>query len=151
MGSLSAKQSADATFKGAPMFAFMTGLAYLVASNSFAGEPAPSPAPEVELALGYQVKNRQIVAVDAENVFVDGESVVAWTQVANFGWGIMQHVWYHDGVEVARHDLPVGSAHRWRSWSRQRVSEGVWEVKVLAPDGRVLRQESFTVAWEPGC
>jgi hypothetical protein len=134
------------------MFALMTGLAYILSSNSFAGEPARSPQPEVELALGYTVKDRRVVAVDGDNVFIDGETVVAWTEVADFGWGIMQHVWYHDGVEVAHHDLPVGSSRRWRSWSRQRVSEGLWEVKVLAPDGQVLRQESFTVAaWEPGC
>ena len=134
------------------MFAFMTGLAFILSTNSFAGEPVAASQPEVELALGYTVENRQIVALDGDNVFLAGETVVAWTQVAGFGWGMMQHVWYHDGVEVARHDLPVGSNRRWRSWSRQRVSEGLWEVKVLAPSGEVLRQESFSVAaWEPGC
>ena len=134
------------------MFVFMTGLAYLMAATSFAGEPAAPPEPAVELLLGYAVKDRRVVAVDGDNVFTDGETVVAWTQVAGFGWGIIQHVWYRDGVEVARHDLPVGSGRRWRSWSRHRVREGRWEVKVLAPDGQVLRTESFAVAtWAPGC
>ena len=127
------------------MFFLMTGLAFLVAATSYPGEAAVAPAPEVELAVGYRVVDRRLESVDGDNVFIDGENVVAWTEVARMQPGFLQHVWYRDGVEVARHDLPVGQSRRWRSWSRHRVHPGVWTVRVLDAEGRELALTEFGV------
>jgi hypothetical protein len=124
---------------------FMTGLSFLLATASFPGEIADSARPEVDLAIGYKVKNREIESVDGDNLFLDGDKVVAWTAVTGLGSGFIEHIWYRDNVEVARHYLPVGAGRRWRTWSRHQVSAGEYQVQVLGPDGALLRELSFVV------
>ena len=128
------------------MFFLMTGLAFFATATSYPGEMTLAPTPEIELAVGYNVVDRRLVAVDGDNVFVDGETVVAWTEVVGMQAGFLQHVWYRDGIEVARHDLPVGAGRRWRSWSRHHVQPGVWTVRVLDAQGRELALTEFVVA-----
>jgi hypothetical protein len=123
----------------------ISGLSFLLASTSYPGEVSVAAEPEVELAVGYRVKNRILESVDGDNVFLDGERVVAWTAVSGLPSGFIEHVWYRDGVEVARHYLPVGAGRRWRTWSRHEVQLGDYQVKVLAPDGTLLRDVSFSV------
>jgi hypothetical protein len=124
---------------------FISGLSFLLASASYPGEVAVAAAPEVELAVGYRVKDRVIESVDGDNVFLDGETVVAWTAVSGLRSGFIEHVWYRDGVEVARHYLPVGAGRRWRTWSKHAVQLGDYQVKVLGPDGTLLRDIAFSV------
>jgi hypothetical protein len=124
---------------------FMTGLSFLLATASFPGEVATAATPEIELAVGYKVKNRQLEALDGDNVFLDGEKVIAWTSVIGIDAGFIEHVWYRDDVEVARHYLPVGTGRRWRTWSRHQVSPGDYQVQILGPDGKLLRELSFSV------
>ena len=137
------------------MSGLMTGLAWFMSATSFPAEAvAPGGTagqPEVELGIGYTVKARQLVPVAENNEFMEGDIVVAWTQVAGLKAGFMQHVWYRDGIQVVTHDLPVGDDRRWRSWSRHSVRPGRYEVRVLAPDGRELAKRAFTVAELPGC
>ena len=123
----------------------ISGLSFLLAAASFPGEVAVSATPEVELAIGYRVKNRLLEAVDGDNVFLDGDKLYAWTAVSGLPSGFIEHVWYRDDVEVARHYLPVGAGRRWRTWSRHEVSPGQYQVQVLGPDGALLRDISFTV------
>jgi hypothetical protein len=124
---------------------FMTGLSFLLATNSFPGEVSVASEPEVELALGYKIRNRQLEALDGDNVFLDGDQVVAWTAVSGLRAGFIEHVWYRDNVEVARHYLPVGAGRRWRTWSRHEVTIGGYQVKVLGPDGALLKEIAFAV------
>ena len=124
---------------------FMTGLSFLLATASFPGEPADATRPEVELGIGYKVKNRQLETVDGDNLYLDGDKVVAWSAVSGLETGFIEHVWYRDQVEVARHYLPVGAGRRWRTWSRHTVKPGEYQVQVLGPDGTLLRDVSFTV------
>ena len=124
---------------------FVTGLSFLLATASFPGEVADPTRPEVDLAIGYKVKNHEIETVDGDNVFLDGDKVVAWTAVSGLTAGFIEHVWYRDDVEVARHYLPVGTGRRWRTWSRHQVSPGDYNVQVLGPDGALLQEISFTV------
>jgi hypothetical protein len=124
----------------------MTGLAFLVAATSYAGELAVLPAPHVKLAIGYHIVDRQLERVEADHVFVEGDRVVAWTSVAGVPAGFIEHVWSRDGVEVARQVLPVGSNRRWRSWSRHTVEPGSYEVRIIGPDGTVLGVTNFHVA-----
>ena len=137
------------------MYCLMTGLAWFMSSTSFPGEAIPpgdaEGAPEVELGIGYSVKNRQLVPVAEHNQFMEGDTVVAWTQVAGLKAGFMQHVWYRNGIEIVTHDLPVGNDRRWRSWSRHSVRPGRYEVRVFAPDGSELARQAFTVAELPRC
>lgn len=124
----------------------ITGLAFLIAATSYAGELAILPAPHVKLAIGYSVVDRQLNPLEAGHVFVEGDRVVAWTAVAGVPAGFIEHVWTRDGIEVARQVLPVGSNRRWRSWSRLTVKPGSYEVRVIGPDGTVLGKTRFEVA-----
>lgn len=53
-------------------------------------------------------------------------------------------MWTRDGVEIARHYMPVGDDRRWRTWSRHRLEAGHYTVEVFAPDGRRLARKTFT-------
>jgi Protein of unknown function (DUF2914) len=125
-----------------------TGIAFLLGTTSFPGEPAASPKPVVEIAAGYRVINRKLEPVETDNVFVASDMVVVWTSLVGVQAGFIEHVWRRDGIEVARHYLPVGNDRRWRTWSRHRVDPGEYEVTVLGPDGMFLAKTSFTVAAE---
>ena len=55
------------------------------------------------------------------------------------------HVWYYDGREMARIELPVRSA-LWRTWSSKRMMDswdGRWKVAVTIQDGTVLSEKEF--------
>jgi hypothetical protein len=124
---------------------FMTGLSFLMATTSFPGEVVEATRPEVELAVGYKVKNRRLETVDGDNLYLDGDKVVAWSAVSGIDAGFIEHVWYRDRVEVARHYLPVGTGRRWRTWSRHTVIAGAYQVQVLGPDGALLSEVEFSV------
>jgi hypothetical protein len=124
----------------------ITGLAFLIAATSFAGELAVLPGPKITLAVGYHMVGRELERVERGHVFVAGDRVVAWTAVAGVPSGFIEHVWSRDGVEVARQVLPVGSNRRWRSWSRHTVKPGSYEVRIIGPDGRLLGRTRFEVA-----
>jgi hypothetical protein len=128
----------------------ITGLAFLMAAASIPGEPAVPAAPEVELALGYKVVGRTLEKAEDDDEFFAGDTIVAWTAVSGLASGFVEHVWYRDGVEVARHYLPVGAGRRWRTWTRHTVSAGEYTVQVLGPDGALLKETRFVVDGE-GC
>lgn len=127
---------------------FMTGLAFFLGSTSFPGEIVAAARPSVDIAAGYRVVNRQLEPIDDDNVFVASDMVVVWTSLIGVDAGFVEHIWLHEGVEVARHYLPVGSDRRWRTWSRHRVDPGDYEVRVMGPDGSFLAKTTFTVAAE---
>jgi hypothetical protein len=117
------------------------------------GSPAPTippgpPALEAELRLGSTAIERRIRPLDHPDWLEAGQTVYAWTQVTGPGGGYVEHVWYRDGQEVAHHYLPLGKSKRWRTWSRHRLQVGQYQVKVLGPDGKCLRELSF-IANEP--
>ena len=109
-----------------------------------AAAPATDKA-EVTLVIGSGVEDRQVVPFDEGKSPGAGDNVYAWMQVKGFDGDSVQQVWLRDGKEVARHTLTIGSPHRWRSWSRHRVSEGSYEVKVLGADESELAKQTFTV------
>jgi Protein of unknown function (DUF2914) len=123
----------------------MTGLAFFLSAASFPGEATSNPAPEVSLALGYKVVNRQLVTEDQDRDYIPGESVIAWTKISGIPTGFVEHVWYRGGKEVARHYLPVSNGRNWRTWSRHTVQEGAYSVVVLGPDGTELAKKEFQV------
>jgi hypothetical protein len=123
----------------------ISGLTFLLAATSYPGEVSVDGDPEVELAIGYRIKDHLLEAVDGDNVFLDGERVVAWSEVSGMKSGFIEHVWYRDGEEVARHYLPVGAGRRWRTWSHHDVQVGDYRVKVVGPDGTILQEIAFSV------
>ena len=136
------------------MIAFITA-AFLFSATPADGEavaPAPVAAattqtdkPEVTLVFGVGVEDREVVPFDEGKSPGAGDNVYAWMQLKGFDGESVQQVWLRDGTVVARHTLPVGSSHRWRSWSRHRVSAGSYEVRVLGADENELANQSFTV------
>jgi hypothetical protein len=128
------------------MFVLMTGLSFFLSAASVPGELVAPPKPEIRLAIGDSVEARQLLRRATGEPFVSGDHLVAWTEVAGVSWSFLEHVWRRNGVEVARHYLPVGSRRRWRSWSRHLVRAGHYEVRVLAPDGSQLAVQVFDVA-----
>ncbi len=124
----------------------ITGLAFLIAATSYGGELAVLPAPHIKLAIGYQVVDRRLQPEEPDHLYLAGERVFAWSELAGVPSGFIEHVWTRDGVEVARQVLPVGAGRRWRSWSRHTVKPGSYEVRVIGPDGTVLATTRFDVA-----
>jgi hypothetical protein len=123
----------------------MTGLEFLMSARAFAGER--THAPLATLTLGRRIVNREAIDGDAPNrPFTAGEQVYAHTTISGHGAGFIEHVWTRDGVELARHYMPVGDHHRWRTWSRHRVETGRTTVEVFAPDGRRLASLTFNVS-----
>jgi len=121
----------------------MTGLEFLMSANAFPGERFTLPA--ATLDLGRRIVNRE--AVDGPtpaSPFRGGENVYAHTTISGHGAGFIEHVWTRDGVEIARHYMPVGDDRRWRTWSRHRLEAGAYIVEVFAPDGRRLARKTFT-------
>ncbi|WP_303723030.1 DUF2914 domain-containing protein [Malonomonas rubra] len=57
------------------------------------------------------------------------------------------HVWYYQDNELARVNLPIGSAD-WRTYSSKRFLPqwaGQWKVVVFSEDGRELKTISFAL------
>ena len=123
----------------------MTGLAFFLSAASFPGEVAPAAVPQVRLAIGTQVKDRQMVEEPASRGYRPGETIIAWTEITGLSTGFVEHVWMRDGQEVARHYLPVSHGRRWRTWSRHKATAGSYQVIILGPDGKECAKSSFEV------
>ena len=119
----------------------MTGLEFLMSARAFAGERVSTPV--ATLTLARRIVNRE--PVDGETPFAAGEQVYAHSTVAGHGAGFIEHVWTRDGVEIARHYMPVGDDRCWRTWSRHRLEAGRYAVEAFGPDGHRLSATSFAV------
>jgi hypothetical protein len=120
----------------------MTGLEFIATARAFAGEPIA--AREVTLDVGRRIVNSELAGGATAGVpFSAGEQVYAHTTISGHGAGFIEHVWLRDGVEVARHYMPVGDDRRWRTWSRHRLGPGAYRVELYGPDGRCLAAKSF--------
>jgi hypothetical protein len=123
----------------------MTGLQFLMAARAFAGERLSSTGRSASLAVGRRIVNQEAVGGESpDRPFRAGEVVYAHSAVSGHGDGFIEHVWSRDGVEVARHYMPVGSDRRWRTWSRHQLEAGDYVVEVFGPDGRRLARHAFT-------
>jgi len=102
--------------------------------------------PWAELDLARGVKDRQ--PVDTAEPFVAGETAYAWTNVHDLPGGMVEHVWYRNGREIARHRMDIGGT-RWRTWSRHRLSAGRYSVEIIADDQILARREIDVAATPP--
>ena len=70
----------------------ITGLAFLVAATSYAGELAMPPAPHIKLAIGYHIVDRRLQPVEVDHLYIEGDRVVAWSEIAGVPSGFIEHV-----------------------------------------------------------
>jgi hypothetical protein len=122
----------------------MTGLEFIMAARAFPGERLRLPAATLE--IGRRIVNRELVGVaGANDAFTPGERVYAHSAVSGHGAGFIEHVWTHEGVEVARHYMPIGDDRRWQTWSRHRLEVGAYTVELYGPDGGRMAVRNFYV------
>ena len=122
----------------------MTGLEFIMAARAFPGERLRLPAATLE--IGRRIVNRELVGVaGANDAFTPGERVYAHSAVSGHGAGFIEHVWTHDGVEVARHYMPIGDDRQWRTWSQHRLEVGAYTVELFGPDGKRMAVRNFFV------
>lgn len=124
-------------------------------------EPAPTPqnpaeAPSEgeqpsgvavdEAAVCLEVVDREPVGT-AERFAADVGTLACFTRITGGGGQVVVHAWIHEGTTRARVELEVGS-DSWRTWSTKQILPswtGSWEVKIMTPDGQVLKTVPFTV------
>jgi len=122
-----------------PAFLFLF-LVMLVGSS-------PAWAASVEDAgIGTAVEDRALLGAGS-SFDVGVGKLYCFTRVLGAGGTTIRHVWQREGATLADVPLSIGSDN-WRTWSSKRIvpgMEGAWTVKVLAGDGSVLKELSFTV------
>ncbi len=120
-----------------------------------AAKPKPtSAAPAVEktnnlsvgpAALATKIENRKPIGVS--DTFADGTRIYLFSTILNPDGHAthVRHKWYRGEEVIASIKLSVKSPH-WRTWSVvPAFGKGSWRVEVLAPNGKVIHTEKFTV------
>ncbi len=103
---------------------------------------------EIETVLCTGIEERMPVG-EADSFPADVEKVYLWTRVTGVTEGeiVIHHVWLREGEEMADVELPVKGSP-WRVWSYKTIPAewaGNWEVKIVGPDGDVMKSIPFTV------
>jgi len=111
-------------------------------------ESTPPADLEVETILCTGVEDRMPVG-EADGFPADVEKVYLWTRVTGVSDGeiVLHHVWLRGGEEMADVELAIKGSP-WRTWSYKTIPPewaGDWEVKVVAPNGNVIKSIPFTV------
>ncbi len=127
------------------------------ADSSAVDRSQPAPSASVPDSLTLSVEEAVVcLSVDKENRKPVGAGdrfpsdvghLTCFTRIKGGKGGEVVHAWIHEGHTRARVPLKIGS-DSWRTWSTKRILPswtGHWEVKVMTPDGMVLRSISFTV------
>lgn len=111
---------------------------------------ASSPALSVEAKLCTGIQDRQ-PAGETETFPAEVGQVYLWCRVTGAsGETNIHHVWLHEGKETADVTLAVKDKS-WRTWSSKTVPPtwtGNWEVRIVGPDGNILKSLTFTVGAE---
>lgn len=104
--------------------------------------------------LALEVKEATITTLVSERAPVDAiqtypatvEQLYCFTRVvgATSDTSIV-HVWYLNGTEMARIELPI-RPESWRTWSKKTIfpgSAGEWQVDILDAEGALMKSVSF--------
>lgn len=86
---------------------------------------------------------------EAKSFPADVGKLFLWCKISGAGQGetTISHVWLHDGKEMANVQLSV-KGNSWRTWSSKTILPqwtGNWEVRIVGPDGTVIKSITFTV------
>jgi len=104
--------------------------------------------------LALEVREATITTLVSERAPVDAiqtypatvEQLYCFTRVVGAPTDTsISHVWYLNGTELARIELPVRSDN-WRTWSVKTIfpgSAGEWKVDILDAEGSLLRSVAF--------
>ena len=128
----------------------MAGLGSLGVILSLAVPPAAvvAQAPEVTTAVvATGVENREPVGVATSFPASVGRVYFFTVVEGDFQVRTVEHVWVHNGAEVARVPL-AARGPRWRTWSSKTIPEdwtGEWEARLVDEDGSVLAAAAFQV------
>ncbi len=103
---------------------------------------------EVEAVLCSGIEARMPVG-ETDAFPAEVGKVYLWTNVIGMTEGetTIHHVWLKEGEEMADVELPVKGSP-WRTYSYKTIPPewaGDWEVKIVAPDGNVIKSIPFTV------
>jgi len=101
---------------------------------------------EATICLRVDKENREPVGA-GDRFPADVGNLTCFTRIKGGSGGKIVHAWIHEGHTRARVTLEIGS-DSWRTWSTKRILPswtGRWEVKVMTPDGVVLKSIPFTV------
>ena len=130
------------------MAAAMLILAAFAVAQSEQAVVAPQRGITIEPVLCTGIEERMPVG-EAEEFPDDVGKVYLWTRITGVTEGemIIHHVWLHEGQEKADVSLSVKGSP-WRTYSYKTIPlewAGQWEVKVVGPDGNVIKTVPFTV------
>lgn len=111
-----------------------------------AGE-TQSPLSTEKMAFCLAVEEREPVNEGSE-FGTDVGNLYFWSNVLDEGdTTTVEHVWYLNGEEKARVELPVKYSRN-RIWSSKVIPSdwaGTWKVEVVSADGKVLGEKTCTV------
>ena len=99
-----------------------------------------------EAQLCLEIEEHQPVS-PGDSFDADVEQIVCWSKIVNGDGESIVHAWIHEGTTRAQVELDIGS-DSWRTYSTKRILPswtGSWEVKIMTPDGVVLKSIPFTV------
>lgn len=132
-------------FSTVVMVALIALAAPVAAQDETAG-----PAPDVEVTqavVATGVQDREPVGPDTTFTADVGTLYFYTIFEGDFGAMPVEHVWLHEGEEIARVALTV-EGPRWRTWSSKEVLPdwtGDWTVRVVDADGVEHAAVDFTV------
>lgn len=102
---------------------------------------------EVEMKFGTGVENRALQG-ESSSFNTDTEKIYCWTYIKGIQEnGEIKHVWTHGDKKIAEVVLPVKSSN-YRTWSYKTIPSGLtgeWKVEVTDSEGKVLKEEKFTI------
>lgn len=109
--------------------------------------PAAANIEVEEAAVGTGVEDRILQGASFSFKSDVGKVYFHTTLKGNFGETEVQHVWKHEGEEVAKVTLKV-KGPTWRTWSSKTIPEaatGNWTVAVVDGAGNSLKEVAFTI------
>lgn len=110
-------------------------------------EAMATPVEVSQAVVATGVQDREPVGADSTFTADVGALYFYTVFEGDFDEAQVEHVWLHDGEEVARVPLTVRGP-RWRTWSSKEILPewtGSWTVKVVDADGVEHASVDFTV------
>jgi len=115
-------------------------------SSSDEGDSLTVSVEEAKICLRVSEESRQPEGA-GDRFSSDVGHLTCFTKIKGGEGTEVVHAWIHEGHTRARVTLKIGS-DSWRTWSTKRILRswtGRWEVKIMTPDGVVLKSVPFTV------
>jgi hypothetical protein len=98
-----------------------------------------------DLVMAREVLDREPVDLTTSFSPEDGRAFVH-ASIGNPGPPTqVSFLWFHGDALYTTVETDVGTSMRWRTWSSAEVWLGEWRVQVVAADGKVLGEKSFSV------